>query len=617
MKRKRQQHQNRTLKHLTLFNLLATLTFFAISHHSQVVANAFWQVGGIAPVDTDTYQTEIPAFLDILTPLPTHTPSSGNIRIGLESRYLNANAVGLGNQTLAIGLATPLNEPLIPFATLTGHDFRGVVDNGYYLSSNHWFSTFHEAHQLALDIGQGTATTGVVSATPQGFGVFIGPFDTLAEQATAQSLLPDFVPVDPSNRRVSLMNGTHRVLTADMPLQLQEPGALMLVGGRRYRGVIELGRHTGAGITPVNIVHIEDYLKSVVPSEMPASWHLEALKAQTIAARSFTVARRGSHNHLGYELCDTVFSQVYSGVDMEHANSTAAVLGTTGRLAWHGDQVILATYFSSSGGTTENSEHVWLEAVPYLRGVVDAHETGAMTWERRFTMSQLTQLAQTANLNIGTVHAISLYHADNGRVRRLTLHGTHDHSIEREAIRTFFNSSAEGSLHSRHFTMRGSQAMGTIQTEITTLATAAPQAPPPGISFENLFNNAFSGAQNTEPVMVTTYLYTTDAWGNPLRTEQMLSVSGWNPDQGSSTPPTPLPSLPPAVSPPALPPSDIHLLPSQTLTHSRSTGYVVEFDGRGWGHGVGMSQFGANSMANQGFTHVQILQHYYVGVTIR
>jgi len=315
---------------------------------------------------------------------------------------------------------------------------------------------------------------------------------------------------------------------------------------------------------------------------------------------------------------------------MEHPNSTAAVLGTVGLLAWHGDQVILATYFSSSGGATENSEDVWIEAVPYLRSIIDSHETGAMEWERRFTMSQLTQLASANSLNIGTVTAVSLYHADNGRVRRLTLHGHTDYSIEREAIRTFFNSSADGSLQSRNFFMRNAQATGTVHVAPSVLAAATPiqSLAISDASVTNWFDNEFSGAQNTEQVQVLTYIYSVDAHGNPVRTEQLLSISGWNPnlppagEVGSVPMPVFAPSLPtpdPAAPPmtPTAPDNPNFSPEGEYLWVSRSTGYVIELDGRGWGHGVGMSQFGAHSMAQQGFNHLQILQHYYVGVAIR
>lgn len=363
---------------------------------------------------------------------------------------------------------------------------------------------------------------------------------------------------------VILADGYENLLESAEPLLFVDGGGgFMSLGGRTYRGIIELGVR-GFGITPVNIVNLEEYLFSVVPSEMPASWHLEALKAQAVAARSFTVARRGSHAHLGYDLCDTIFSQVYTGMEREHFNSTLAVELTRGQKAFYDGRVILATYFSSSGGFTESSENVWLEAAPYLRGIPDPWETGYMVWERSFTLSEIENIMAANNVNIGSLRSVAITErTPMGRVATLTFRGTTgDYSIRQEMIRTFFEPSYEGSLPGRNFSMIDG---------ITTTASA-----------DLVAAGAVSYAQN--PLYV---IYVTDTGFNVTYITDLVILSAAGLVTGT-----------PAVE------------------ISESTGYRVVFSGRGWGHGVGMSQFGANSMANAGFTYIEILQHYYTGITI-
>ncbi len=133
----------------------------------------------------------------------------------------------------------------------------------------------------------------------------------------------------------------------------------LALDGRRYRGSLEL-RHRGAGLTAVNIVPVDDYLLSVVPEEMPTDWPAEALKAQSVAARSFALKSRGRHAAEGYDLCTTTHCQLYKGIASEKTASTAAVRATRGEVLTYGGQPIEALFHTDSGGMTESSEDVWV-----------------------------------------------------------------------------------------------------------------------------------------------------------------------------------------------------------------------------------------------------------------
>jgi SpoIID/LytB domain protein len=152
-----------------------------------------------------------------------------------------------------------------------------------------------------------------------------------------------------------------------------------------YRGAIEIARGTAtlAGrVNVVNVVEVEDYVPGVVVNESLASFHVEALKAQAIAARGYAISNIGRFGRSGYpfDIVDSSSSQVYRGAISEHAKAVAASADTTGLVASYEGQIIGALYSSSFGGHSENNEWVFnspadqlpgTNAVPYLRAIYD------------------------------------------------------------------------------------------------------------------------------------------------------------------------------------------------------------------------------------------------------
>jgi stage II sporulation protein D len=164
---------------------------------------------------------------------------------------------------------------------------------------------------------------------------------------------------------------------------------IVIVNGKLYRGAVWLkpcaqdASSDTSGITAINIVDLEDYLLSVLPSEMPASWPLEALKAQAVAARSYAIANIGKHSKDGYDLRATVDDQVYMGVSQENPRSNRAVAETEGIIIKHEGKPVSAFFHSTSGGSTEVAEYVWGRPVPYLRMVPDYDDMSPhFAWNR-------------------------------------------------------------------------------------------------------------------------------------------------------------------------------------------------------------------------------------------
>lgn len=140
------------------------------------------------------------------------------------------------------------------------------------------------------------------------------------------------------------------------------------VKSKWYRGSFMI-YNTNGFLTVINHVDIEDYIKGVVPSEMPSSWNFEAHKAQAIAARSYALANMGKRSSAGYDLKDTPEDQAYGGATAESLRTNKAVEDTKGIVLIYGLKIIPAYYSASAGGQTSSSADVWMRNLPYLKSV--------------------------------------------------------------------------------------------------------------------------------------------------------------------------------------------------------------------------------------------------------
>ncbi|MFL5835785.1 MAG: SpoIID/LytB domain-containing protein [Solirubrobacteraceae bacterium] len=190
--------------------------------------------------------------------------------------------------------------------------------------------------------------------------------------------------------RLEVRLGGRAVARGPSPLRVRGAGPLNVAGGT-YRGVLDLGAVPG-GVQVVNELGLEDYVRGVVSAESPASWPIEALKAQAVAARGY--AATTSHGG-GFDQYADTRSQVYRGVAAETARTDAAVRATRGEVVTYHGRAVTTYFFSTSGGHTENVEDsfVGAEPKPWLRGVPDPYEGQAPlhTWRRGpFARSQLS-----------------------------------------------------------------------------------------------------------------------------------------------------------------------------------------------------------------------------------
>ena len=150
-----------------------------------------------------------------------------------------------------------------------------------------------------------------------------------------------------------------------------------------YHGAFEVvQKEDRKGFYLVNLVETQEYLKGVVPNEMPVRFGLEALKAQAVAARNYVLTPR-TQAYKEFNVVDSVASQVYYGVNTEADLATRAVMETDGIVALYNNEPILALYSSTAGGYTESYSHAFSDPLtkmfpsinkPYLVAVPDKSE---------------------------------------------------------------------------------------------------------------------------------------------------------------------------------------------------------------------------------------------------
>lgn len=148
--------------------------------------------------------------------------------------------------------------------------------------------------------------------------------------------------------------------TVEGPVQITSNFGLLGVSGLKragrqalYHGAFELVKNNNGTFNLVNMIEVEDYLKGVVPNEMPVHFGLEALKAQSVAARNYVLSPR-TKSSPNYDVVDSVASQVYYGANSEKTLSNQAVEETEGIVAIYNWDLILAQYSSTAGGYTES-----------------------------------------------------------------------------------------------------------------------------------------------------------------------------------------------------------------------------------------------------------------------
>ena len=401
----------------------------------------------------------------------------------------------------------------------------------------------------------------------------VSPDERLSLRAGGSGVVAELIAADGSRQRLS-------VAAAAVVLEpLAENGqpAFLAFRQERYRGRLWIRASEGGTLLAVNQLPLETYLASVVGSEMPASWPAAALQAQAVAARTYAL----SHRRPGepYDVKATVASQVYRGLAAETDSTRAAVRATEGQVLMQNGKLILAAFHSSSGGSTEDSGQVWRRQLPYLVSVPDFDDSSPVSrWTVRIEPDQLARLFRET----GGVRRIDvLSSSDSGRVRRARVIGP------------------AGSIDLTGSELR--QRLGLRSTLVTF--SLQPAGGPAGTITRSVGGARPDGA---EPAARDTSAVT-PARGGALPAGSQAPLVDSATGMVLEGPP------PPALGTAAQPPAGSAAAAALPAAAPR---LALLVEGRGFGHGVGMSQWGAHAMALQGRSYEQILRHYYRGVEL-
>ncbi|HVL90104.1 MAG TPA: SpoIID/LytB domain-containing protein [Actinomycetota bacterium] len=242
-------------------------------------------------------------------------------------------------------------------------------------------------------------------------------------------------------QKSSSRNGPWTTLaTASGPAEFRpgsEPLGLVWASGAvtYYRGTMEARLPGGSNsMLAINDLGLEHYLYGVVPREMPATWAAEAVRAQSVAARTYAVHKKDAARAASklYDICSTTACQVYSGYAtggttseeprvLEHPSANAAVEATSGKVITHAGKPILAEYSSTTGGYTASGSQPYQEAVPDPTDSISPYHT----WSTRIAVPSI----QTAWPEIGSLTGIRITKRNGfgqwgGRVSEMIISGT-------------------------------------------------------------------------------------------------------------------------------------------------------------------------------------------------
>ncbi|MFP5108799.1 SpoIID/LytB domain-containing protein [Neobacillus sp. C211] len=186
------------------------------------------------------------------------------------------------------------------------------------------------------------------------------------------------------NETLGLYDGTIELASgSELSITPVKSNDHAVINNREYAGSFLFTVEDKQYVRPINTINLEDYVKSVVPDEMPALWPMEALKAQAVSARTYAYFR------LNQVINDTTAFQVYGGVTSLHPRSSEAVDATEGEILTYGGNVINAVFSASNGGKTEKLFNVWYpESLPYFKVQTDEYDT-TFTWDATLHKQQM------------------------------------------------------------------------------------------------------------------------------------------------------------------------------------------------------------------------------------
>lgn len=425
-----------------------------------------------------------------------------------------------------------------------------------------------------------------------------------------------------------------------------EPSYLITPADNYYEGIFEFKRYINSGTDGValtNVLPMDDYVTGVLPSEIGTSWPIEVQKAFAVTVRTFTSSMMGRHHsQYGFDMCNTTHCQVYTGIKRATNLTRQAVKDSSGYILTYKGEPARTYYSAVAGGVTVSGVEAWGgNDHPYLKAVATpwenyaGHKNGS--WTTEVTPKQLlTTLVNKGYTSLRGEIAdvrINKFAENSSYVYSITVTDTYGKSvtIDRcDTIRTSFSPY----LNSANFVV--AKAGETVTIQEYSLSTDKPINKPTSnnVTYSQQIDSSDINIMTADG-LVTLDLQESISIVKDIGSETVISVDMLTvlTDEGKtlydmtkerissnsdSIPETTEPSKPIDMS--TLPDlSNILALPviktEKNIVAEGAKGNFV-FIGKGWGHGVGMSQHGAMNMAELGYNYKTILTSYFPGTEI-
>lgn len=497
--------------------------------------------------------------------------SDGGTKVSLKS---TSGYVELFEHTPATGLKIRkdsyyniINYKETEITYVAGTQYTGEVIGSYHIQAGEVYADINSA-KLVLD-RVAVNTPSAYLAYEQGWRVwaqlYLDEEACLKQIGVLKAALPDlnFSVIAPNNKRVQMFDASTGkllfIINAEQeikfdPIPVQNTVPIIQYSTLKYRGNIYIRRIATGPVNVANELPFEQYLYGI--AEMPSSWHMEALKAQAVAARNYALYNLGKHTNDGFDVCNGTHCQAYRGFTQENIRTIQAVNETAGKLVLYNDKLIPTYYHSSSGGRTENSENVWTYELPYIRAVDDSYGLGSSNdnWIKNIDKATIKSKLLANKIDVGEIiDMVPLEISVNGRVTKLEIRGTNGNQILlKEKVRAIIGYS---DIKSTWYT---------ISTDADLFVKDSTSSKPELVRPSNMY---------------------------------VLSANGVAKLDNST--------------------NKVFIKNQSTVASSSIIPQYYTFTGKGWGHGLGMSQYGAKGMAEAGFNYIQILEHYYTGAKVK
>ncbi|CAI6079256.1 hypothetical protein PAECIP112173_02635 [Paenibacillus sp. JJ-100] len=488
-----------------------------------------------------------------------------------------------------------------------------------------------------------------LNGSGQGYTVWVGEAATAAESSTLKQLIEEKVTgisLSPVGDSAGLIIREDAGLSMDTPktaphYMIAGKDAKVMIHGssngikvversqRTYRGDMEVSIVNG-DLALVNVVPLEQYLYSVVGAEVYSSWPAEALKVQAVAARSYAL-QQGERFKIA-NVVDTTLSQAYNGISSENDKVSSAVDATAGEVIKSNGKIIEAVFSSNAGGQTAHPSEVWNGGAGIFtnvdsRGDMSA-QAGLHTWYHVLMSSGVSGYIREDNVKeLTTKTAAGLSKAtvtaQNTNVRPIPLIQSNVEPVAKINPGTEVVVMAKVAQSNDYAWVRGpftsAQLVKTLQGKTTSAVPSSistlevtkrgpsgralevtANGQPLTVKYGDTYRSALGGLPSTLFDIAGTGSYTVlGADGKKVsktgsQGASVLSASGQSTSSSNA----------------------LVVMSGDRQARAVTQGQNFMFLGQGNGHGLGLSQWGAKGMADEGYDYQAILKHYYQNATI-